>query len=264
MDDELYDFKDLRQFLEELGYNVGDANGWTTVVEEFDPMEAIRNGSMQFRDDGIYIINSKTGEENQVFIYKHDYWLHRYGEKKPRFHLCKCSTIEEFMARGAFDGHYVRANIDPVPVISKESNEEEIIASLPLCQNCLARIRQYGRITSTEFAEILKEARGVDETPEEKEVDIFGYTRDWDQISKDYREAHDYTCERCGLRIDDLFDRQYIHCHHIDENKLNNQASNLECLCIRCHSQVDEYHLHNFTTGANRIILEYFNKKYPK
>lgn len=110
----------------------------------------------------------------------------------------------------------------------------------------------------------MREERGEDEEPEIHEVDIFGYTRDWEEISRNYREAHNYTCERCGLHIDDIFDRQYIHCHHKDENKLNNRESNLECLCIRCHSEVNEYHKHNFTTGANRIILESFEEKYPR
>ena len=36
-------------------------------------------------------------------------------------------------------------------------------------------------------------------------IDIFGYTRNWDEISRKYRESHDYTCERCGLKIDDIF-----------------------------------------------------------
>lgn len=168
------------------------------------------------------------------------------------------------MLRGTFDGHYVRANIDPVPVISKETHREEIISGLPLCKYCISKVRQYGRITSTEFAEMLKQARGVEEEQKEQEVDIFGYTRDWDEISRNYREKHGYTCEKCGLKIDNLFDRQYIHCHHKDANKLNNNESNLQCLCLRCHSQVDEFHRKNLTTGANRIIFEAFEESYPR
>lgn len=264
MDEEpIYDFQSLRQFLESIGFHVGDAQGFQTVIEEFDPLEEIRNGSMEFRNDGIFIINP-NGEENQVFIYKHDYWLHRYGEQKPRFHICKCSTIDEFMNRGAFDGHYVRANIDPVPVISLENHETETVGGLPLCQNCLSRIRQYGRITSTEFADLLQQARGVEAPQDPIEVDIFGYTRDWDAISRNYREAHNWTCEECGLHIDDFYYRQYMHCHHIDGNKLNNRESNLKCLCIRCHSRVDENHRQNLTSGANRYGYEDFINAYPE
>ena len=95
-------------------------------------------------------------------------------------------------------------------------------------------------------------------------MDIFGYTRNWDDISRKYREKHDYTCEECGLRIDNLYDRQYIHVHHIDANKLNNTESNLRCLCLRCHSSVDKFHRKNLREGANRIIWEAFNAAYPE
>ena len=32
-------------------------------------------------------------ERQQVYLYKRDYHLEKYG--KPRFHICKCDTIEE-------------------------------------------------------------------------------------------------------------------------------------------------------------------------
>lgn len=267
MDEEpIYDFHKLRDFLVRRGYLVEQAKGYRPFTPEvIDPMVEIRRGTMEFRDDGIFVIHPETGEEQQVYVYKYDYWLHRYGENVPRYHICKCSTIKEFMLRGAFDGHYVRANTDPVPVLAKETHLKEEVSNMPLCQNCLAKIKDYGRITSAEFVDILREAReqGNMEQLDEVEVDIFGYTRDWEQISRNYKEKHDYTCERCGLKITDAYYRQYIHCHHKDKNKLNNKESNLECLCMRCHSQVDEYHYKNLTTGANGIMMQEFNKKYP-
>lgn len=261
----IFDFKPLRDFLVDKGYIVEKANGYREIRPEvIDPMEAIKNGELDVRDDGIYIIDPITKEEQQVYLYKYDYYLHKYGEQVPRYHICRCATILDFMNRGVFDGHYVRANTEIVPVKDKVSLHIEKVSNLPLCRNCIAKIRQYAGISSNEFVEILRQARGEEEVEEEvHEVDIFGYTRDWDNISKEYRESHHYTCEECGLQIDDLFDRQYIHVHHIDANKLNNKESNLKCLCLRCHSNVDEIHQKNLTTGANRIIWEAFNAAYP-
>ena len=254
----LYDFKDLRRFLEKKGYHVGEATGFQTVVEVFKPEEEIKNGKMKFRNDGIFVIK-EDGTEHQVFIYKYDYWLHRYGDKKPRFHICKCSIIENFMNTGNFDGHYVRANVDPVPVLSKESDQVEQVGGLPLCQNCANTLRNLAGITSTEFAQTLKEAMGGKDITHE--VDIFGYTKDWEQISKKYREKHDYTCEECGIKIKG-FDREYVHVHHIDGDKLNNKEKNLKCLCYYCHAKVDDHHYRNLTSGAGQNMYDYFYKKY--
>lgn len=262
MEESIYDFHSLRRFLEENGYHVGEATGFQTVVEVFKPEEEIKNGKMKFRNDGIFVIK-EDGTKHQVFIYKYDYWLHRYGEQKPRFHICKCSIIENFMTSGNFDGHYVRANVDPVPVLSKESGQIEEIAGLPLCQNCIAKMGNVTGISSTEFAKLLREAMGEQETPKTHEVDIFGYTKDWEQISKKYREKHDYTCEECGIRIEG-FDREYIHTHHIDGNKLNNKEKNLKCLCYYCHANVDEHHHQRLTSGAGQRMYDYFFNKYKR
>lgn len=200
-----------------------------------------------------------------------DYKIQQYG--KPRFHICKCNVIEEFIETGGFRQHYVRANSDPVPVRNRDNGYEEVmVKDLPICRACLEKLREncqdelaedFDGINSSLFVKMLKEANGEEEIKEAQEVDIFGYTRDWDRISKAYREKKNYTCEKCGLQIDNLYDRQYIHCHHKDFNKLNNKESNLQCLCMRCHANIDDNHRKNLTTGANGIIFNTFNAKYP-
>ena len=116
---------------------------------------------------------------------------------------------------------------------------------------------------SEEFVELLKQA--CQTVPQQEvEVDIFGYTKDWEQINRKYRETKDYTCERCGIHIENPYDRQFIHVHHKNGNRLDNRLVNLECLCIRCHSEVDDVHRKNFSSAANQIQLEEFNQKYPE
>jgi hypothetical protein len=47
--------------------------------------------------------------------------------------------------------------------------------------------------------------------------------------------------------------------HHIKGNeKLNNKRINLKCLCIKCHSEVDEYHKHQFKSIENLLSLKQF------
>lgn len=257
----IFDFKPLKEFLERNGYAVKDAADYT----EFEPEEVteddIEKGTIEFTDEGIFVTLG-NGKKQQAFVYKKYYHLREFG--KPRFHICRCKTLDDFISRGIFNDQYRKTNQDRVKVVNLDNNNcNEEISELPLCRNCLAKIRTYGNVNSTQFVEILKQLYGNIEQ-DLVQTDIFGYTRDWEFISRAYREAHDYTCEECGLRIDSPFDRQYMHVHHIDADKTNNKEDNLRCLCLRCHSQVDAIHTKNLTTGANRILYEAFNAAYPK
>ena len=99
---------------------------------------------------------------------------------------------------------------------------------------------------------------------EENETDLEGYIWEWQKISQAYRTKKNYTCEICGFSPEKRMDRQFIHVHRRDGIKTNNDETNLQCLCITCHSKVNMTHQENFSKGANKIMLESFKKKYPK
>lgn len=258
----IYDFAPLKEFLKRRGYSIGTRKAYEPFTPEDVKAADITNGSMSFTSEGIFV-KGEDGVERQVFLYKKDYHLGRWT---PKFHICKCETIDEFISIGRFKQHYVRANTEPVPVIDlDDGNRLKTITGLPLCNNCRRIITGYGQISSTDFVNILKQANdNQEEDYDGVELDLFGYTKDWDVISKQYREKHNYTCENCGMKIDDVYDRQYIHVHHINGDKLNNKESNLKCLCLYCHAHVDDRHKKNLTTGANKYIYQDFLNKYKK
>lgn len=260
-DDPIFDFAPLKEFLKKRGYIIGTRAAYEPFTPEDVKAADITNGSMSFTSEGIFVKGS-DGVERQVFLYKKDYHLHDYG--KPRYHICRCETIDEFINGGRFKQHYVRANTEPVPVIDLDDGRElKHINGLPLCRNCAKMLAGYSNMTSSDFVEILKSANeSNDEDYSDVELDLFGYTKNWEMISKAYREKQHYTCEKCGLRIDDDYNRQYIHVHHIDGNKINNKENNLQCLCLDCHAHVNERHYKRLTTGANRILYEDFIEKF--
>lgn len=255
----IYDFSLLQNFLVEKGFIV-EQTGYRKIHPEKVTVNAISRGEIEFTDSGIYLIG-EDGEKQQVYLYKRHYKLIEHG--KPRFHICKCATIKHFLNAGILKDEYVRANSDPVPVFNLDMDKEELVSNLPLCKYCSSIAREYVNVYSSDFVDKIKREMKKNENMDAQELDIFGYTRSWDEISRLFRESHNYTCEECGLHIEDVYDRQYIHCHHIDKNKLNNSESNLKCLCLRCHSLVDEGHKRNLTTGANKIVFEDFERKYP-
>lgn len=260
----IYDFKGLKNLLTSLGYQVGQATGYREVENVDVDLNDLQN-NIDFTEDGIFLIDANDGSRQQIFLYKRNYHLEAFG--KPRFHIRKCRVIQEFMDSGTFRKEYRRANTDPVLVCDMDDNNtDKLVDDLPLCKYCERMVAQeYQDMHSKEFVEILREAS--DNSQENiggtVEVDIFGYTKDWETISRAYREKCDYTCEECGIHIDEPYDHYYMHVHHINGDKMNNREANLKCLCIRCHSQVDESHQYNFSKGANQVLLRLFEEKYP-
>lgn len=256
----IFTFEGLKNLLKSMGYQVDKAMGYRPVEnKEIDLNDMQHN--IEFTDEGIFLLDAASGSKQQIFLYKWNYHLQKYG--KPRYHIRKCSTILDFIASGNFD-EYRRANTEGVLVCDMDDGyKNKRVKDLPLCLNCLALAPDFHqRMTSSDFVEILKEAQSQIESDDE--VDIFGYTKNWELISKAYRELHNYTCERCGLHIDNPFDQFYIHVHHKNGNKTDNRTDNFECLCFRCHASVDSIHQMRLTTGANKVIYDEFCKKYPK
>ena len=59
------------------------------------------------------------------------------------------------------------------------------------------------------------------------------YSRDWKYISQKYKKFKHYKCEVCGL--DCYITRYYLHVHHINGNRYNNNYRNLKCICRNCN-----------------------------
>ena len=99
--------------------------------------------------------------------------LHHFG--KPRYHICKCKTIEEFMNAAGAIPEYRKANKMPVWVIdTSDNNQDKQTENLPLCKNCAAVLGNINKnTTSNEFVEILKKAYKAPSKPGEKiEIDV--------------------------------------------------------------------------------------------
>lgn len=259
IDDPIYNFTNLKRYLTNKGYHIGKAVTWRKIDSE---EVSLREGTIDFTDEGIFLIDD-DGLRRQIFLYKRKYHIEQYG--LPRFHICKCPTIEEFM-NGSDIPQYRRANTRTVKVINWDDNNREVeVSDLPLCKYCASiifRDMNY-ELNSSTFSDMLQESSEEEELKDQEINPRTGYTKDWQEISSAYREKHNYTCEKCGIQVSPL-ESEYMHVHHKNKNKADNRESNLQCLCIKCHSEVDTLHIHNFSSPSKRLLLNFFLDKYGK
>lgn len=259
-DEPIFSFPKLKNRLHSMGIVIGEAGPWRSVGTIDILQEDIISKRILFEDKGIFYIDN-DGIKRRGFMCKADFYFEYQGDlRNPKFHVCKCPVIENFGKTA-----YRFANTEPVKIFSRNEKKEVMVEHMDLCGYCRNMLIQ-GEATRvkdiTDFVEILRKAGEVKDS-EQIELDFFGYVKDWEKISFTYRSMHNFTCEQCGVKVDG-FDRQYMHTHHKNGNKTDNRESNFICLCIDCHSKVDEKHRQNFSTGGNKIMLDDFIAKYRK
>jgi len=266
MGEPIFKFLGLKRLLIGMGYHVGRAKPYHEINGGDVIISNGRSNEVNCPSNDGFIYVDTDGNKHFGFLYKRNYHLEKYGP--PRMHICECETIREFRAKGSLEYEYRFAETKTVKVINMDKgNREKEVSNLPLCKYCIKELSSKGKFReirdSDAFAKKAKELR-QNNVVSSAEVDIFGYIREWQNISSEFKEKKNYTCEKCRVRIDNEFDRQFIHVHHKDGNKQNNQESNLQCLCIECHSQVNDAHRKNFSSNAQQVRLRHFRELYRK
>lgn len=249
----LYKFNKLRSLLDEWDFPQVASNDRYKLVRE-DFTQAYQNKQIEFRDNGIYFV--KDGQEFKGYMYMPRYNITKYKHAS-RFHIAKCDVVKKFLDKGIFSAHYVFSNSETNDITDSTTQKVHKNEVLKMCSRC--RVMIMDEIQTTEdFYNDLKD----DEVQTDVEVDINGYVRNWSNISLKYRRSVEFTCEVCRWKPNSAFEKRFAHTHHLNQIKTDNRPKNLQCLCIKCHSEVDERHQKNFSHGRRKKELEAFLKKY--
>lgn len=251
----LYQFEILAKRLDDWGFPSIKGGSGFQIIKGIDFEEAYKSGSISFEDDGIYL--EYEGKKYRGYMFIKEPYISQYGSY-PKFHLTRCHTIRQFIEEGRFKIRYEWSNSNINDLIDKTTRQVYKDEILEYCGYC--RRELFEEIENTEdFFETLDKSI-IEEN--NIEVDIFGYAREWQKISKSYRMKKNFTCESCGIKIDDLINRRYLHTHHKNGDKTNNRENNLECLCVLCHSFKDIKHEENFDKKRMLNEIKIFVKIY--
>ena len=178
------------------------------------------------------------------------------GAAGKKFHISFCRALERMKSINKFEKYVITNDTSGVFHISgfryPSNSPLEGDAQLKVCKYCLMnlnynnyntdKINAFNKFSLEEFFE--KYHTRFKHKPKRRaggENDSL-YTKDWNQISKKYRESKNWQCEQC--RVDLSSKKNLLHTHHIDGVKIHNNISNLSALCVICHSeQPDHQHM---------------------
>ncbi|MEC4050920.1 HNH endonuclease signature motif containing protein [Flavobacterium sp. SUN046] len=250
----LYDFRNLSLKLDSLNYPEVKESRFEIVRKDFSEEE--KKGNITFKEDGIYLLINGIEHKGYMYIKKAD--IGRFGF--PKFHITNCSVIVEQKSKGFFNGHYFWHNSNTVTIIDRNTNELKKDIKLSLCSRCQAQANIRDYINTQGFFDLLDIQ--VEQPEEIVELDIFGYVKDWQQISKKFRIKNEYTCNKCSIKISKKIDQRFIQVHHKNGDKKNNTEKNLQCLCILCHANSDKKHIANFQKKRSIHEINSFIEKY--
>lgn len=235
----------------------GDGEFYT--VKDVDFSELVAEGKAVINEREAYVID-RNGNKVPVYFYKRSYFFYFNGvdRKQPKFHIRKCSTVNDFGEHA-----FMASNTERAKVLNRNGKmgERGYLLELSMCNNCRNGVTEINASTTEEFHEYLKK-RYNKEMAKETQVrtDLDGYPLDWSKISQKYRKLKKYTCERCKIGLSN--DRRFLHVHHSNGIKTDCQPENLECLCILCHSYEHSDHTSKFEEADTKEEIERFILKY--
>ena len=227
-------------------------NELAIIKERLSTFEGIEIGNSQ----EIVIVHNRLFVYRgfHVLVYIRDQYVTKHSSSpfEYKYHICNCKTIADMMAARRLARYVVSTRSDGMFFINTydletgDRIESGKIEQLSVCKNCLMELRyegysdhfrdrhiyesfQIGKFFSKYGGEFSNAPQFNDQNAPPNE-----YSKNFEQISYSFRDINNWQCSVC--RIDLRSDKDLLDTHHLNGIKSDNSWDNLQCLCVRCHS----------------------------
>ncbi|MPR11658.1 HNH endonuclease [Microvirga tunisiensis] len=266
-----FDFAPLNAVKEKMGIP-RDVYGDLTVhidaarLSEFELERLTSTDGLDVTLDEIRVLEDGTlaFKTSRVLLYIRDVADYGHGQFQPRYHVAECATLLQMKEKKKFNRYVVSTRTDGRFTLNviKSSQTHTGLHNLSVCQNCLDKLRFHGFAMQLSSAERKRRvtnfllSKFFEQYPvslhlqkprfDEDNAPRNNYTDDFGQISQTLRVKSGWRCIDCNINLSDPAMRQYLHVHHRNALKWDNDPRNLEVLCIRCHAnKPDHSHIKN-------------------
>ena len=253
-------YKPLTDLLEEMGAELFSRSniGWSALSEEELDKELKTNGLIVNFDDIVFNEEGISTYRDRIVLFYMQTQQAYYGSGY-KFHFTRCQTISQAINENRHKKYVITTRTDGFfdVFINYESYSEEKQIRLEPCKNCLKKANykgykyvdyaqkrkiyndfQLGELLNTKISVIDNLTTNL--FRDSKMVGINDYPPDFlTEIRPRIIKRDNYSCCKCGANLYSY--RKYLHVHHIDSDKANNNDSNLESLCIKCHSEMPRH-----------------------
>lgn len=172
-------------------------------------------------------------QNRRIFIYIRDIVQQ---QDLPKFHFTNCEKMMEVRTANRLDKRYVMSSqsedsfllhIDRIPTKK----------TLQSCLYCCKLVGLKTRITASQYIEKFGNTIVPSTEFNVHNAPNSNYTDDWHAISMQLRGEKNYTCEICKVNCSFISLKRFIHVHHQDRDRTNNNLNNLLVVCIECHAK---------------------------
>lgn len=249
-------YKPLTNLLYQMGAElVSRSNiGWAALSEEELDKELKTNGLLVNFDDIVFNEEGISTYRGRIVLFYMQTQQAYYGSGY-KFHFTRCQTISQAFNENRHKKYVVTTRTDGFfdVFINHGYYTEEKEIRLEPCKNCLKKINYKG-YKSADYAKKRKiyNEFNLDELLDTKIITTNSLTTSLFRDSRivginDYPSnflteirpriirRDKYSCCNCRTNLQSY--TKYLHVHHIDSDKANNNDSNLQSLCIKCHSE---------------------------